>query len=725
MYTHTVKLSFKSFMSALLAVLLLAVSVSTQTQSRTYPGRPPIEWRDPATVNARTRAANDATGANRQRPTIRDMILSEEQPPRESLKRGNDKAKTPAQQKATPDSDHPLTIPHWSDTFTYQGLTYKYTMVGTDPKRGSATTVIPTVIITLRFTFEAGTPVYDEGLPVEGDGINHIIALETGVVDKIIDSPIFRTHEFNVGGVSVGDTQYGDAFQRANFWDSVSGRSPDYHVLLGQPTVAPTVDVFVPKDVAALYVGEDTAFISLDFLHGAVENAIRQNNISPQTLPIVLWPSENSVFHGSYQVPGGVQTYIASGNPLLEDPSPDPLFNWGKTEAMWLSATVLNWLNNPFKNNFMPGWNPPENAHPRCKSFGNNDNLEVDAFSGRAVAVMTVDTEFGRYGLVFGAFLDYFTREAPSSSAGGQYAFADIRSLLFDPDTGRLVETFTSVDSPSPPCVGHVEVEKRILEFPNALWTRAYGISNHGWVVGDFADESNRRHGFVYDGQRFTQLDYPGAAFTIPNDIDDSGRVVGTFYDSARVPHGFLYFQGSFTRIDFPGSADTFVRSINSRGDFVGMYDALQEITHGFIYRDGQYRTIDTPYGPPLFGPQTDVTGINNQGRLVGLSWDNPEFGPFIPFSLDRTGFVPFAHINHFDDIDYPRAINNRGEHGGWHLSFHDLVWGLSGYVTIYGYPYVVHGNGVFGMNDNGQIVGNTFDPTLGRTVGYLATLPK
>ena len=43
------------------------------------------------------------------------------------------------------------------------------------------------------------------------------------------------------------NTQYGDAFQRANFWDSVSRRSRNYHVLLGDPTVKPAYEVFVPN----------------------------------------------------------------------------------------------------------------------------------------------------------------------------------------------------------------------------------------------------------------------------------------------------------------------------------------------------------------------------------------------------------------------------------------------------------------------------------------------
>src|SRR5262249_25499963 len=30
--------------------------------------------------------------------------------------------------------DRGLTIPYWSDSFSYQGFTYQYSMVGTDPK---------------------------------------------------------------------------------------------------------------------------------------------------------------------------------------------------------------------------------------------------------------------------------------------------------------------------------------------------------------------------------------------------------------------------------------------------------------------------------------------------------------------------------------------------------------------------------------------------------------
>ena len=46
------------------------------------------------------------------------------------------------------------TIPYWSDNFSYQGLDFTYKMVGTDPQKGSRTTVIPTEIIPFRFVFQ-------------------------------------------------------------------------------------------------------------------------------------------------------------------------------------------------------------------------------------------------------------------------------------------------------------------------------------------------------------------------------------------------------------------------------------------------------------------------------------------------------------------------------------------------------------------------------------------
>src|SRR5258706_8464483 len=185
-------------------------------------------------------------------------------------------------EKVDPDAANLPTIPHWSDTFTYHGLEYKYTMVGTDPKRGSATTVVPTVLIPLRFVFADGN-VFDAGTDLV-DGQTSI--------QGIVNSPIFQNYDFVSGGTPVGNTQYGDAFQRANFWDSVSTRSPNYHVLLGQPTVLPTQTINVPAGLSSYSIDPVTGLtvpnVKLGFLVSQTDPILTSANMSPTTLPIVV-----------------------------------------------------------------------------------------------------------------------------------------------------------------------------------------------------------------------------------------------------------------------------------------------------------------------------------------------------------------------------------------------------------------------------------------------------
>lgn len=654
---------------------------------------------DPLTVNAQ---ALSAIGAKpKQRPTIKDILFSDQLPPNRETARGRiDKPERRVQQRVHPDRDNLLTVPHWSDTFAYHGLTYKYTMVGTDPNRGPVTTTVPTVLIPLRFVFENGLVVDASADSIDG---------QTSI-QGIISSPIFQSHDFSVGGLAVGNTQYGDAFQRANFWNSVSRGSHDYHVLLGQPTVMPAFEVHVPDDSVFFVIDPDSGalvpLIDINLLYQATIDAIQQGKISAQVLPIVVWGNVFGfggigAFHGAYQVPGGAQTFISTGY------HPRSRSFQGGEDTYDLSHEVLEWMNDPFGDNFTPGWNFPDVTYPHCLSSGFvSDLLEVgDVVELFLESDVPISMGSSTYHVTDAVFLDYFTRTSPSRSANGQYTF------------------FGLTNSPSAPCAGHIEVEPRLLEFPNARSTRAFGINNNGSVVGDFRDQSNRRHGFLYDGRNFTQLDYPGAVSTFAYKINEAGQLVGGYVDTAGLDHGFSYFRGKFSPVNFPGSIDntSIARGINSHGDIVGLYDLTVEITHGFIFQNGQYRTLDTP-----FAQQTDVLAINDDGETAGYFWDDPFNGPFPGFLLDKNGFTRFNFPGSSDT--FPWTVNNREMHGG---TFFDPFLGSDGYVTIYDYPYEVYAN-VFGMNDKGEIVGNTqffsCDDSgfcLGRNVGYVAALPR
>jgi hypothetical protein len=101
-----------------------------------------------------------------------------------------------------------VSVPTWSGSFT-TGVTYPYTMVGTNPAAGSVTTHVPMEIIPLNLDFAGG------GCALGDDGM----------AADIVASPLFSPTPLDTGV-----TQYLDDVQRSNFWSTVSTVSPDYHL---------------------------------------------------------------------------------------------------------------------------------------------------------------------------------------------------------------------------------------------------------------------------------------------------------------------------------------------------------------------------------------------------------------------------------------------------------------------------------------------------------------
>src|SRR3954469_19135564 len=130
-------------------------------------------------------------------------------------------------------------VPIWTGTFKFNNQTFTYHMVGTDPAAGSATSNIPLVIVPLKFKFADGTTL-SATQTVCGDVKNTNF--------RVKNSPLIKKgNTFSPGGTNVGKTQYIDAFQRANFWNSVSTTSPNYHVLLRPVQMKPVQTINVPS----------------------------------------------------------------------------------------------------------------------------------------------------------------------------------------------------------------------------------------------------------------------------------------------------------------------------------------------------------------------------------------------------------------------------------------------------------------------------------------------
>ena len=143
-------------------------------------------------------------------------------------------------------------------------------MVGTDPRRGG-TTQVRTVIIPLRMTFADGS-VFDARSDVR----------------EVVESPLFEATRFPGDLSALGRTQYGDAVQRAEFW---SIARHDYHVLLGQPQIAPVVDLSVPASLGYTTTVPGiglVGFVSYEWMAARIHELVNDGSVPPNSLPIIV-----------------------------------------------------------------------------------------------------------------------------------------------------------------------------------------------------------------------------------------------------------------------------------------------------------------------------------------------------------------------------------------------------------------------------------------------------
>jgi probable HAF family extracellular repeat protein len=154
------------------------------------------------------------------------------------------------------------------------------------------------------------------------------------------------------------------------------------------------------------------------------------------------------------------------------------------------------------------------------------------------------------------------------------------------------------------------------INFPNADWTKAYGINNSGMVVGTYY--SGVLSGFLLNGGKFTWINYPKALLTDARGINDNGKIVGLYMDAAGNTHGFLWDGKKFSSIDYPGATETRAFGINLAGDIVGEYRSSDGTLHGFMLPNGnRYTSIDYPSAKG-----TSASGINDLGEIVGSWYD-------------------------------------------------------------------------------------------------------
>jgi hypothetical protein len=185
------------------------------------------------------------------------------------------------------------------------GLSYGGYMVGTSPfNRGARSTTIPVVLIPFIVKFMNTTTGFTATFDPSTAPDTGCTAGQTAM-SLVENSPIFQSYDWVLNGIDVGNTQYIDAFQRANFWQFVQKTGNAYHTLLsytvGDPLTltvsyaAPTLRGEVRTGVegscanaagsGSINAGSYEGIVDLNTMQNAVAGYIATHPITPNQFP--------------------------------------------------------------------------------------------------------------------------------------------------------------------------------------------------------------------------------------------------------------------------------------------------------------------------------------------------------------------------------------------------------------------------------------------------------
>jgi hypothetical protein len=329
-----------------------------------------------------------------------------------------------SQDKAQSSDPRFRTFPHFSSSFTVNGVTYPFTMLGYPPKSGRKAS-FRSVVIPLRVQFFGFGP--------NGD-IN--VTFDPGpAVNNLVHSPMYRDANF-VNGYG----QFGQMMQRAAFWNQMDDER-HWSVRMAPPRILAPITVEVFPDTAdpfapLIQIGTDlVGNVLFDYIDGLAQSIIQAEGFAPDELPVFVTGNvinQALGYHSAFSVTNAdgsvsLNTYLYTS--WLDPALVPPIF----ADVSTFNHENLEWMNDPYITNVVPTWMYPPITDPRTVCSGNNF-LEVgdpqgngptyDDFSAVAVPIDGVT-----YHLQQLVLYQWFTDEVPSSAENGWYTFPDPTSI--------------------------------------------------------------------------------------------------------------------------------------------------------------------------------------------------------------------------------------------------------------------------------------------------------
>ncbi len=329
-------------------------------------------------------------------------------------------------------------VPLW--TFRVEGtprdgLTHVGAMVGTNPFTGKETSRVPTVIIPMIITTHTVATSFDPNTGTLGTAPGdvtqnsnahdkHCLTAPNNVPSKLLyESPIFQKTNFSFGGVSLGHTQYIDAFTRANFYGALGGDPAGYHVLFEPVSIAKPVSIDVPSN-EGLAITDGSLFgppafcapvqiLDINwfdsYINGTLLPELAKQGVSADSVPVFFLYNTNL----AAPVSNLYSCCILGYHSFAGEPTPSQLYSVAEIDVSQFFLPALEntsvmahemgeLVNDPYGDNEVPPWGH-SGQQSACQ-----ENLEVgDPLTGTDMPQVTMPNGY-TYNLQELVFFSWF-----------------------------------------------------------------------------------------------------------------------------------------------------------------------------------------------------------------------------------------------------------------------------------------------------------------------------
>ena len=314
-----------------------------------------------------------------------------------------------------------------------------------DPPTGATTTLIntPLVAVKVELIDKKGktVAVLDPIAPLSPP-VNSIPGFNA--LDAVLASPIFENHKWTVGAADLGTVQWGEAVERASFWQYPGTDFTSWQLQMSPPLLSEQTLKVSPPNWAASSSVPGAYQVDDSVLRPYLDNlALSSVTLYPKGAPILLtYNVEKS--KGTSCCARGYHAHVTDSQgyriPYMWASYMDATASAPNPDLNPLSHEVAEFVLNPMNDNSVtPGW-PSANSFKlpwklpykftKCdSSFEDGDPIEDRPENLR---LFTITTSVMSYHFQNVATASWLMRASPAFSAHKQYAFPNVPDGEFD-----------------------------------------------------------------------------------------------------------------------------------------------------------------------------------------------------------------------------------------------------------------------------------------------------